>query len=287
MKSDTIERDLVSPEPTLQFGQPAKFCFKSYGVNIRLESSQQSLLNEAERVTRKSLIGRIQPSNDEPPAYVFRIEHDHKGVYSLYRNGEEFSSGPSRRGLFKFFDSLVRVAVARDAVDHVFMHAGVVGWKGRAIVIPGDSFHGKSTLVAELVRNGAIYYSDEFAILDSDGLVHPFERDLAMRTDDGEYTRYELTVESLGGVAGKTSIPVGMVLVTKYEPQCVWNPKLLTPGNGVLQMIPFTISLSHRPEFSIGVLKKIAGRAIIALSPRGSAVEFAKILLEFVDKNLD
>jgi hypothetical protein len=30
--------------------------------------------------------------------------------------------------------------------------------------------------VAELVRAGATYYSDEFAVLDSRGRVHPFPR---------------------------------------------------------------------------------------------------------------
>ena len=55
-------------------------------------------------------------------------------------------------------------------------HAGVVGWRGRAIVIPGRSHAGKSTLVAELVRRGAVYYCDEFAVLHETGRVHPYRR---------------------------------------------------------------------------------------------------------------
>jgi hypothetical protein len=34
----------------------------------------------------------------------------------------------------------------------LFVHAAVVGWRGRAIVIPGRSLAGKSTLAAALVR---------------------------------------------------------------------------------------------------------------------------------------
>jgi hypothetical protein len=287
MIGEPIEQATLSTDATSPFAAPEEFSFRSYGVNIRVESSDPNLLEEAERVTRKALIGRILPAGDAAPESIFRIEINSEGYFVLYQNGKYLSMGPSRKGFFKFFDSIIRVAVARDAVDHVFMHAGVVGWREKAIVIPGDSFQGKSTLVAELVRNGAVYYSDEFAIFDSEGLVHPFQRPLAMRTDDGEFTTYELTVESLGGVSGNAPIPVGMVLLTKYKQGDIWKPKMLSPGNGVLEMIPFTISLGNQPEFALLVLKNIAGRAIIASSSRGSAKEFAKILLNFVDKNVN
>jgi uridine kinase len=41
------------------------------------------------------------------------------------------------------------------------------------IAIPGRSFSGKTSLVTALVRAGAVYYSDEFAVIDRDGLVRP------------------------------------------------------------------------------------------------------------------
>ena len=65
-------------------------------------------------------------------------------------------------------------AVARRSPRLLFVHAGVVGWRGLAIVIPGRGSTGKSTLVAELVRRGAVYYSDAFAVLDEAGRVHPY-----------------------------------------------------------------------------------------------------------------
>ena len=53
----------------------------------------------------------------------------------------------------------------------------IVTWgRGRAIVIPGRTFSGKSTLVAELVRAGATYYSDEYAVEDET----TFESDLQL-----------------------------------------------------------------------------------------------------------
>src|SRR4029450_1319780 len=71
--------------------------------------------------------------------------------------------------------------VAEHAPHHLFVHAGVVGWEGRAIVMPGASFAGKTTLVQAWLERGATYYSDEFAVLGRAGRVHPFARPLAIR----------------------------------------------------------------------------------------------------------
>ena len=80
--------------------------------------------------------------------------------------------------VFESLESDMRLSVASGAKRRIFVHAGVVGWKGHAIVIPGRTFSGKSTLVAELLRAGATYYSDELAVLDARGRVHPFQKPL-------------------------------------------------------------------------------------------------------------
>lgn len=46
-------------------------------------------------------------------------------------------------------ESDLHLYVAERARRRFFVHAGVVGWRGRAIVIPGRSFSGKTSLVAE------------------------------------------------------------------------------------------------------------------------------------------
>ncbi len=77
----------------------------------------------------------------------------------------------SRGAAIRQLASSLKLYVAEHARGQVFIHAGVVEWKGKAIVIPGRSHAGKTTLVAELLRAGATYYSDEFAVLESDGRV--------------------------------------------------------------------------------------------------------------------
>ncbi|MBP7415976.1 MAG: hypothetical protein KA831_04925, partial [Pyrinomonadaceae bacterium] len=86
---------------------------------------------------------------------------------------------------------------------------------------------------------------------------------------------------------GTEPIAVSTVLLTEYNPDAKWEPQILTAGSGALEMVPFTFSFVNRPNFSLGVLNNILSRAIILSSQRGSADNFAKTLLDFVDKHVN
>ena len=53
------------------------------------------------------------------------------------KTAEEFLNAAALSG----FESVARLSVAELAPRRVFVHAGVVGWKGRAIVVPGPTFN--------------------------------------------------------------------------------------------------------------------------------------------------
>ena len=172
----------------------------------------------------------------------------------------------------------------------VFLHAGVIGWKGRAIVIPASSFAGKTTLVAELVKKGALYYSDEYAVLDEDGFVHPFPKMLSLRGSEGKFRQVDYTIESMGGKAGYEPIPVGLILLTWFDENEKssenWEPEILSGGQGILEIISHTIPIRYNPKFALNVLNKVANRAIIAKSKRGEARMFADLLLNFFENKV-
>ena len=192
------------------------------------------------------------------------------------------SAEPEMR-FWKYFDSLLRILVAEFTKERIFLHAGVVGWKGKAIILPGNSFYGKTTFVAELVRSGAEYYSDEYAVLDADGLVHPFARPLSMRSSGKAIIETITPVEELMGKAGETPLPVGTVFFTQHVPESSPNYEFLTTGQGVVEIIAQTIAIKRNTEFAIKVLKKALSSAIIVKSPRPDAGSFARNFLEFVD----
>lgn len=266
------------------------FRFESYGVTVEITGNEQDMVDRGEATARISMLGNlriIDTEQNRKADHNFELNKTKGGTYQLIQNGKRLGSGRSQKKFFKFFDSIVRVAIGEYAVDRVFLHAGVVGWNGKAIILPADSFQGKSTLVTELVRLGATYYSDEYAICDKDGLVHPFHRPIARRTEGKNVRTFELSVEELGGTYGMEPIPVGTIIFTGYREGQKWEPKTLSHGNGVLELIPFTLPIRFKPDFSIQVLNKISQHAIIATGHRGTAEKFAKTLLDFVDKNVD
>ena len=146
----------------------------------------------------------------------------------------------------------IRQSVAASAARRTFVHAGVVGWRGRAILVPGRSRSGKTTLVAELVKAGAVYLSDEFAVLDGRGRVHPFAKPLSIRGPGGcDVHARARRAEELGGTVGTRPLPVGLVVLAEHRPGASWRPERLTRGQAVLEMLAHTVPARLRPEASL------------------------------------
>jgi hypothetical protein len=170
------------------------------------------------------------------------------------------------------------VHVANHAPDRVFVHAGVVGWRGYAILLPGPSFAGKTTLVAELVRAGATYYSDEYAVLDADGLVHPYARDLQMR-EPGRLEQRAMPIEALNGIGGLGPLPVGNVFFAEYMQGAHWQPQSLSPGLAALEMMRHAIPVQRTPARVMATLSCTMSDAKAWRSMRGEARETAEMIL--------
>jgi hypothetical protein len=175
-------------------------------------------------------------------------------------------------------DAQLRMHIALHAPDHVFVHAGVVGVGERAIVLPGRSFAGKTTLVAALVQAGAEYWSDEYAVLDADGLVHPYPKPLSVRINAARVTE-ERPVESLGGRAGDRPLPVALIAFTSYRPGVAWAPRPCTAGEGAVKLLEHSVAARSRPEKVLAAVRRAATDAVILEGDRGDADEATSALL--------
>ncbi|MES2300919.1 MAG: hypothetical protein V4521_02410, partial [Pseudomonadota bacterium] len=192
------------------------------------------------------------------------------GRYWIYGD-DEMKCQPERLAdLLDAFDTHLRATFAEFSRKMLFVHAGVVGWNGRAIVFPGKSLAGKTTLVAELVKAGATYFSDEYAVLDKQGRVHPFAKPLSLRPSRTERQR-ETPVEALGGEAACKPLPVGLVVLTRYCDGAVWMPETLSPAEGVLAIMANTIAARRWPSLAVSVIGSVADRARFIRSDRGEA----------------
>ena len=264
-----------------RLGWTAGMAITSFGVRVGIRVSDPAVIDE--------LIKHLPPGwKQTRAAWVDRLYSLLVGgpgsrpglrrLNILYSNTRRIGRSIHLAEVLEAFESDLQIHVAERAPRRVFVHAGVVGWQGKAIVIPGRSYSGKTSLVAELVKAGATYYSDEYAVLDSTGMVHPYSRPLAIREGKGaRQTRYR--VEELGGVAGQKPLPVALVIVSKYKEGSRWRPRQLSAGQGALALLDNTVSIRRGPKSAFEAVHPLASNAEFVKSERGEAREVVDYIL--------
>ncbi|MDQ2746970.1 MAG: hypothetical protein M3T96_06905 [Acidobacteriota bacterium] len=264
--------------------------FRKYEVEIEVRAANALWLAAV-----YASLERVFPNGLDLPAaeraakaaHQFTIEAKENGALVFLAGGEYQFEVIEHAVFFEMVESRLRLTIAEFAVGKVFLHAGVVGWRGRAIILPGRSFAGKTTLVAELVKKGAAYYSDEYAVLNGDGAVEPFPKWLSMRGIIDEWTQVDCPVEAFGGTNAVETIPAALVLFAEYRKNQKsprrWQPQKLSPGAAVMEILPHSLSIRNNPRFVLDVLNKLVHRAIIIKTVRGEAVNFAETLLGYFE----
>ena len=211
---------------------------------------------------------------------ALRCEGGEEPAFHLYAGVRRVARRADLERLVLAFAARARHFVAMRAQQRIFIHAGVVGWRDRAVVIPGRTLTGKTTLVAEFVRAGAVYYSDEYAVLDQRGMVHPFAKPLSIRTVAGQPQEL-IEVEILGGRAGTMPLPIGAVLSTRYVPGAEWRPAILSPGGATLALFDNAVAARSRfREVSDAVSAALDGAVRAWRGNRADAGRVARWVLE-------
>lgn len=258
---------------------------ESFGVRIKFTATNNIHLGFIRDRLNNILPKNFKIIENQEVKHNFFIETSDDSKLLLHKNGLIDAEKKSVEHFFDFLESQIRLTIAEFAVDKVFIHAGVVAWKDKAIVIPAKSFKGKTTLVKEFIKIGAIYLSDEYAVIDKDGCAHPFLKSLSVRGIVGKYAQVEIPAKQFGGISAEKPLPVSMVLITEFREKAQWKPKILNSGEGVLEIIPHCLPIRANPKFTLQVLNKVSSRAIICKSFRGEAKNFVKKILEFFEAN--
>jgi len=255
--------------------------FTAYGLHLGIRVSHPAILPRLPEVIPFGW----EPSDDPEVEYLYSVivgdgdpEARVKRLHVVYSDAMRLVRTEDLDLALQALEKDLHLFVGEMARGRVFIHAGVVGWQGKAILLPGPSFSGKSTLVAALVRAGATYYSDEFAILDEEGLVHPFARPLSLRCSD-PYEGEPVAVEEIGGRAGTEALPIGTIIASAYSEGAVWAPVRLTQGEAVLALLANTLSARKQPEVVLPLLERVAERALAYSGQRGEAEDVIRHVL--------
>jgi len=162
--------------------------------------------------------------------------------------------------------------VAAHAVNPVFLHAGAVAFGPAGFVFPGSSGTGKTTLVLDLVRAGATYYSDEYALIDAQGLLHPYPRPPHLRANPHERGR-PVPVAQLGGPTGELPVAVDRVVFSTFAPGARWSPARCPQGTTVLKMMEHAVAARTRTAAVMDALAALAQGATAYEGQRGTTGE--------------
>jgi len=198
----------------------------------------------------------------------------------LYGDHTRLSRTECIEDLLDHFESDVDLHIAANSQDRLFIHAGAVSWKGHTVVIPGRSHTGKTTLVAEFLKSGAAYYSDDFAAIDHAGYLHPYPRDLSIRVESDGCKR--VSPEEFRAARAQPR-PVSLVLITEYAQDAQWRPQPLSRGRGLLRLLENTPSARKQPAFAIGILQTAVEGAEIHQGWRGEKEQTVREVVNYLD----
>ena len=245
-----------------------------FGVTVEVTADAQHFA-----AVRDFLPPCAHPVRHPPERGRFALVRDENEALLRIECDEQSIAGPfDLRLALGILDAELRMYIALNAPDHVFVHAGVVGVGERAIVLPGRSFAGKTTLVAALVQAGAEYWSDEYAVLDADGLAHPYPKPLSVRINATRVTE-ERPVESLGGRVGDRALPVALIAFTSYRPGVAFALRSCTAGEGAVKLLEHSVAARSRPEQVLAAVRRAATDAVVFEGDRGDAEQAASALL--------
>ncbi len=253
---------------------PVTFRFVG-GALIGFDLSDRTL----ERLTGRLDFAAPLPSN-ATPTLCYRSVRGRDGSERFERHDTQRTRPIERIGttVDDLIDDL-HLSIALHAPDDVFVHAGVVAWRGRAIVLPGRSHAGKSTLVHALVSAGAVYYSDEYARIMSNGDIAAYPRPIQLRTPTG---RRIVDPRAIGDVADG---PIGAALVvfTHYRTGAVFEPTTVSPAQAALELFDNTVVAEIAPGRAAQAVASVARCAATVRSDRAEADIAASNILGVID----
>jgi hypothetical protein len=217
----------------------------------------------------------------EAASLVFRVSRNREGQgFAAYAGDRLVASEDELPVIFEFLQNLTDEVVMRSLPDLVAVHAGVVGWNGYAALLPGASQCGKTTLVTELLKRGAVYYSDEYALLDAAGRVHAYPRALLLRNDGG--WRQPMLPSAWNAATADSPAPARLILAVERVCGDEWKVRRIPQSEALLLLLRNTPrEMADSPEI-LDCLRPAVSSAMCYTGVRGEAAEAADRVIELL-----
>ncbi len=256
----------------------------AYGFTVRAFGWSAAIFSDCERtceiLDRYVLpwLPRGRPDGEHADA-VFRVIR-YEGVFELHAAEGMLGRSDTAEGIVPILQSFIDSAVVQRLTDTVAVHAGAVSYGGAAILFPGPSHSGKSTLVAELLHHGFAYFSDEYALLDRVGRAHPYPRSLMLR--NGKPEARPMLVQESSAAIGSGPAPVALILALEYVPGAAWNVRPTPQSEMLLMLLKSTPHKLGDTGALLDSLLRASGAAACYAGVRGEAADTAGRIVELL-----
>lgn len=196
----------------------------------------------------------------------------------LYRGGEHICgftgfNEESAQGV----EGMIQNLLALNSVPRFFfIHAGAVVIDGFGVIFPGRTHSGKSMLTRAFLDRGAVYFSDDCAVIARDGSLHPYRTPLKIRLPGNSRRRTIPAELPTGSHSGR--VEIGAVVFTGFESDSVWAPSETGQGRAVWKLIEnlfYPPTIRKFPGETFESLRKATANAILLSGPRGEAAQTA------------
>ena len=254
--------------PAVQLANRMSLSFEAYGVAVSLDFPDAEMCRNA--VAALPAGARlIQDESDYE-----RLAVDSQGQLSTEIPLPE--AAVATAGPFVRLAAGLRHHVALHSPD-LFVHAGAVALDGDALILPGRSHSGKSALVAALLRLGAAYLSDEYAVIDERGLILPFPKALSIRDATG--MARDVDPAALGAQVLVGPTPARLIVATRFRADAQWDPQPVSRADAMLHLLENTVAVRSRSASAMRRVRLACERVDALAGARGEAEPVARDLL--------
>jgi len=254
------------------------FGVRAFGCNIQVATGCREAYALLDRHVFPSL-PRVSGDAGTPDIFIRIVPIADQ--FELVVDGVSVASASRLIGLVTDLIRVLDEAVIERLTTLRAVHAGAVVLNGRALLLPGATHAGKSSLVAELLRRGATYFSDEYALIDARGCVHPYPRPLLLR--NGCPQQFPMLPDECNASVGDAPAPVGWILSLAYQPESTWNVRAAPQSEALLILLRNTPHiLAESPEM-VGIFERAVAGATCYTGHRTEAAHAADQILRLVD----
>lgn len=213
-----------------------------------------------------------------PADLVFEFAASATGV-RLRCEGELVAAATRAQVVLDRFEQLLPLEVALRTRRGAVLHAATALTDHGAIVLPGRSGIGKSTLLAALLDAGARYGGDDLVVVNADGSLAPIATPLAPRSPDRRGPRQRTEPHDLGWNPGPP-VRAAMVLFLRHARGGGLALRRLNRGEAALALLAEMPAARTAPAQALAASAGLARACPVWKGHRGEAQHTATTLLD-------